>query len=353
MRKLIYFLTFFPLAGMAQVGIGTTDPRTTLDVNGAITNRELSFSVVSNTANINLETSLANLTGAATASINVTSFVPTVNGYRLIVSNTSTGGFDAVFAGMTIPNGQAMEYIYTNGLWKTTSGGVANNIYNTNGTLSGNRTVTQGGSSLSFTNTSVNGFNVDATTFSVDGLNDRIGIGATDPQQKLDVNGNIRIRSNNTIYYGIIPDYRLAIREDFESVVTGWTNNTRTTVLGQNILGGYNTSSTATNQKTFDLTGVPHTTVKIKFSYYAIDSWDTEIAYVRIPGTGGAWQRTTIYNEISRENIVGAGFADGIYYGEIEVPHTGNNLTIFVGSTLNQTPDDESYGIDNIEIWAR
>ncbi len=93
--------------------------------------------------------------------------------------------------------------------------------------------------------------------------------------------------------------------------------------------------------------------MKIKFSYYAIDSWDTEIAYVKIPGTGGAWQRTTIYNEISRENILGGTWPDGIYYGEIEVPHTGDNLTILIGSTLNQTPNDESYGIDNIELWVR
>ncbi len=221
MKKLIYLLTFFPLFSMAQVGIGTTDPRTTLDVNGAITNRELAFSVVSNTAVINLETSLAKLTGAATASVNTTSFTPTVNGYRLIISNTTTGGFEAVFAGITIPNGQAVEYIYTNGGWKTTSGGVAKNIYDTNGTLSGNRIVSQGTNSLSFTNSSVNAFNVDGSTFSVDGSNDRIGIGATDPQQKLDVNGNIRIRSNNTIHYGIIPDYRLVIRENFESTVTG------------------------------------------------------------------------------------------------------------------------------------
>ena len=183
--------------------------------------------------------------------------------------------------------------------------------------------------------------------------NGNVGIGTNNAQQRLDVNGNIRISNNNTVYYQNLPDYRLVIREDFETATTGWSNNTRTTYLGQNILGGFNVTSTATNQKTYDLSGIPHTTVKIKFSYYSIDSWDGETAYVRISGTGGGWSRAITYTEVTRENIVGGTWSDGIYYGEIEVPHTGNSLTIIIGSTLNQTPDDESYGIDNLEIWVR
>ncbi len=183
--------------------------------------------------------------------------------------------------------------------------------------------------------------------------NGNVGIGATDPQQRLDVNGNVRIRTNNTIYYQDLADYRLAIREDYETAVTGWTNNTRTTVLGQNILGGLNVLSTTPIQKTFNLTGVTHTTVKIKFSYYSVDSWDSEIAYVKVAGTGAGWQRVIINNEIMRDNIVGGAWNDGIYYGEIEVPHTANTLTLIIGSTLDQAPNDESFGIDNVEIWVR
>lgn len=130
---------------------------------------------------------MANITGSATAIIAVTSFTPTVNGCRLIVSNNTTGGFGATFAGMTIPNGQAVEFIYTNGVWKTTAGGTgaANNIYNANGTLSGNRTVTQGANTLTFNSTAVNGFSVDGTTFSVDGANNRVGLGLSNPNGKL------------------------------------------------------------------------------------------------------------------------------------------------------------------------
>lgn len=186
MKKIIYFLIFIPFISFAQVGINTTDPKTMLDVNGAITNREVSFTVASNAVNINTETSLANLTGAATASIAVTSFTPTVNGCRLIVSNNTTGGFGATFAGITIPNGLAIEFVYTNGVWKTTA---ANNIYNSNGTLTGNRVVTQGANTLAFTSSSTNGFSVDGTTFSVDAVNNRVGIGTASPTVKFEVAG--------------------------------------------------------------------------------------------------------------------------------------------------------------------
>jgi hypothetical protein len=56
------------------------------------------------------------------------------------------------------------------------------NIYNSNGTLNSARTVDQGGFSLAFTNTNLtNAFSVDGNTFSVDALNNRIGIGTVAP----------------------------------------------------------------------------------------------------------------------------------------------------------------------------
>lgn len=67
------------------------------------------------------------------------------------------------------------------------------NIYNTNGTLAGNRTVTQGTNTLAFTGTASNAFSVDGATFSVNASNDRVGIGTTTPAAKLDVAGTIRI----------------------------------------------------------------------------------------------------------------------------------------------------------------
>lgn len=153
MKSKILLLFFIPYLSFSQVGMNTTDPKTMLDVNGGVTHREVSFSVASNAANINTETSLANITGTATGTVAVTAYVPTINGHILTISNNTTGGFNATFAGTTILNGQAVLFVYTNGAWKTTLGSTvtATDIYNSNGTLTGDRIVTQGANNLTFT----------------------------------------------------------------------------------------------------------------------------------------------------------------------------------------------------------
>ncbi len=156
MKSKILLLFFIPYLSFTQTGINTTDPRTTLDVNGAVTQRETSFTVATNAANINTETSLANITGTATSTVAVTAYTPTINGHVLVISNNTTGGFGATFAGTTIPNGQAIGFVYTNGAWKTTMGSSTvstSNFYNSNGTLTSNRTVALGANNLTFTGT--------------------------------------------------------------------------------------------------------------------------------------------------------------------------------------------------------
>ncbi len=61
------------------------------------------------------------------------------------------------------------------------------NIYNTDGSLSGNRVVTQNANTLAFTTTATNGFSVDGTTLSVDGANHRIGLGTSSPETRFHV----------------------------------------------------------------------------------------------------------------------------------------------------------------------
>ncbi len=153
MKNIFLLLFFIPYVSFTQIGINTTDPRTMLDVNGAVTHREVNFTVASNAANINIETSLANITGTATGTVTVTAYVPTINGHILTISNNTTGGHGATFSGTTILNGQAVTFVYTNGAWKTTLGSsvTATNIYNSNGTLTSNRTVDEGANNLIFT----------------------------------------------------------------------------------------------------------------------------------------------------------------------------------------------------------
>lgn len=80
---------------------------------------------------------------------------------------------------------------------KDTPGGI--NIYSSDGTLAGNRIVNQDANTLAFTGTTTNSFSVDGTTLSVDAANNRVGIGAIDPLEKLTVVDN----TNANVYQGI------------------------------------------------------------------------------------------------------------------------------------------------------
>ncbi|SIR58405.1 hypothetical protein [Chryseobacterium sp. RU33C] len=139
-----------------NLGLGLTAPGTTLDVNGAITNRETALAVAGNAVTIPVNVSQVQLTGAATATVAISAFAAPNPGQRLIVYNNTTGGFGATLDGVTIPNGKALEFVFSNSFWRSTDGGAAGansvNIYTANGTLAGNRTVTTAGNSLSFTN---------------------------------------------------------------------------------------------------------------------------------------------------------------------------------------------------------
>lgn len=63
----------------------------------------------------------------------------------------------------------------------------AGGIYKGSGSLVEATTVAQGVNKLAFTNTEVNAFSVDGTTFSVDAKNNRIGIGTAAPTAKLEI----------------------------------------------------------------------------------------------------------------------------------------------------------------------
>lgn len=69
------------------------------------------------------------------------------------------------------------------------------------GTLSQNTTIAQGAFTLDLTTGLTDGFSIDGTTFSVDGSNNRIGIGTDAPSSELDVNGQIRMRTGAAIGY--------------------------------------------------------------------------------------------------------------------------------------------------------
>ncbi|MFN4086050.1 MAG: beta strand repeat-containing protein [Spirosomataceae bacterium] len=101
----------------------------------------------------------------------------------------------AVTLAKLAPSGTAGQVLTSNGgssapTWTTLP--TANNIYNADGTIvGGNRTVAMATNSLTFTSTATTGsnhFSVDGSTFSVDAVNNRVGIGTSSPGTPLEVN---------------------------------------------------------------------------------------------------------------------------------------------------------------------
>jgi hypothetical protein len=59
------------------------------------------------------------------------------------------------------------------------------------GILTKATTITQGSNKLIFTSSATDGFSVDGTTFSIDGSNNRVGIGTSAPASSLEVNSGV------------------------------------------------------------------------------------------------------------------------------------------------------------------
>lgn len=122
MKKIVY-ITALSLSTIAysQVGINTSDPKATLDINGSLANRESIVSIASNAVTITPNMSQYRITGTATADFTITVEAAPIEGQRLVIFNDTTGGHAGKLGSMNISNGFAVEFIYSNGAWRSTA----------------------------------------------------------------------------------------------------------------------------------------------------------------------------------------------------------------------------------------
>ncbi|MEJ5051957.1 hypothetical protein WH221_19185 [Chryseobacterium culicis] len=169
--QLVLLLVFFK--AYTQVGINTPSPAATLDINAK------------------------NATGTSTSVEGI--LIPRIDRQKaqsmagiptsilIYVNSTATGSQTG-----TAVNIDTVGYYYYDGTtWlklHNPTNSTVGNIYNTDGTLTGNRIVSQGNSTLAFTGTATNAFSVDNTTLSVDAANNLVGIGTITPDTKLTIN---------------------------------------------------------------------------------------------------------------------------------------------------------------------
>ncbi|MEZ8087199.1 tandem-95 repeat protein, partial [Vibrio sp. 1S139] len=160
--------------------------------------------------------------------------------------------------------------------------------------------------------------------------------------------------------------------DNFESGSNGWNTGTESSqgfesgdMLGR--IGG--TGGDEAVSKTYDIPS-DVSEVNISFSFYEIDSWDGESFQIFVGGEeltsldNSTFRTqdgtTTLYD--SEGNEVGevvhgvsqgegfSGWNDQAHQINLTVPVEDGQLELGFGSTLNQSVDDEAFGIDNIEI---
>lgn len=106
---------------------------------------------------------------------------------------------------------------------------------------------------------------------------------------------------------------------------------------------------------TFDLGGLPHRELRVRFGYVVIDSWDDETAFLDVDGvrvwgiTCDKGQPTTCAQSVDECGL--ATYNDGLVPVDVVVPHQASSVALEIGASLDQT--DEAWGISQLEVSVR
>ncbi|TNF32421.1 MAG: hypothetical protein EP329_10250 [Deltaproteobacteria bacterium] len=154
--------------------------------------------------------------------------------------------------------------------------------------------------------------------------------------------------------------------EDFETGTTsGWSGaNTVTTCGGfGKIYGGYNVLAGGASFKSYTWAPVvAHTQARLDVDFIQIDSWDAEHAYINFtepatnpdPATGTYWTATlTPSGGTEVCGATNAGWVENKVPVTLTIGHTTQQAVVRGYTDLSSAPTDESWGLDNIEIWVR
>jgi hypothetical protein len=214
---------------------------------------------------------------------------------------------------------------------------------------------------------------VNTATISFDG--DKVNISSFTPSS-----GGIPLPAGATISYDGTADWRLVDTDDFENNDEGWVchtawNNTtpinfeRKTLNTPFSRGFFLKTLTGTStgnafKKEFDLTGIPHTMVKVVFTYHMLLSWKIS-AVDYYYGFAGFATRANAQDNVGQsngifqlgwrkrapgiENVLGV---EGVktHTDRMIANTTLDKFWVVFGSNH---PGDEAFGISNIEIWVK
>jgi hypothetical protein len=251
----------------------------------------------------------------------------------------------------------------------------------------GNEIITNTNAPLYLQNDNNGDLLVDATTLVVDASNNRVGIGESAPASTLEVAGDIRITGDNAslVYensHETNNDWRLVYSDDFESGTDSWVAQTITATGNNGITrqfngyAGYSYWVRPTNgndrvlKKYYNMSGLSYDEVKVEFTYYFLDSWDGENAWVAAGSTesySSGVRPSALWN--SRwdhdwgDPVSGTNFSFYGNSGYSDASTTaiaifrnnfgGTGFWLCAGSSLDGSISDETFAIDNVRVYVR
>lgn len=191
MKNSIYLLLL--IAGVnilkAQVGVNTTSPKSTLDING-------SLGTPIKTVSANYTVLATDHTIVLDGTVQFTITLPAAStciGREYVIINTDNvnnlyGSIiqdPILVGGRNLIQAQSIDHIKSDGTnWIIVNSGYNANIYNANGIVSSNRTIAQQDKTVNFTSTATTGtshFTIDGTTINVNAVSNSVGIGTASP----------------------------------------------------------------------------------------------------------------------------------------------------------------------------
>jgi len=153
-----------------------------------------------------------------------------------------------------------------------------------------------------------------------------------------------------------VKQWRLAVHEDFEGVVQGWsTDKTGSCDGNDHHLAGHCNHVGEEVKKTFKSLG-EHSYLRLQARYHFLDSWEGETAFAKVNGRT-VWMDTNDVRGMHPNtlNLCGGDHPDTKFSVPIDItiPHTTDDVEISFGSSLDESPCNESFGIDDVQISLR
>lgn len=130
---------------------------------------------------------------------------------------------------------------------------------------------------------------------------------------------------------------------------SGWSRSPTYDCAGTKMMGGYD--NFGSGDSTTKALNLPEGEYRVSFNYYFGDSWDGESGKLYWNGDQ-VWSVSAQGDKFGSQNLCGAGWSDGVESPEFTtiVDHSGGQADITFNSTLNQAPNDEWFGVNNIEL---